>query len=108
MILRTMAVVAGGAGGGMGLLFILLSIRDASGWDTWPGRFALGGLGASSVVGVAGAFVAWQRPLLGAALFAFAGAALIVLPYVPSAFLFLAAGLCLIDAIRGRRRATRC
>lgn len=107
MILRTTAVVAGGTGGGMGFLFILLSIPDASGWGTWPGRFALVGLGAASIVGIVGAFVVGQRPLVGAALFAFAGAALIIWPIYISGLLFAAAGLCAIEVLRSWRRAAQ-
>jgi len=107
MVLRTVAVTLGGAGAALGLGFIVLSVPDARGWDTWDGRFALAGLGASSVVGLVGAFLAWRRPLVGALAFWFAGAALITLPLVPSPLLFMAAGLCLIDAFRDRRRAGR-
>jgi len=100
--------VLGATGAGMGSLFIVLSAGDWSGWATWPGRLLLVGLGVSSVFGMAGAFVASRHPLIGALVLGFLGAALIVLPIYVFALLFLAAGMCLIDALGDRRRATRC
>lgn len=106
-MLRVVATVAGAAGAGTGFLFIVLTVpAGASGWATWPGRLALVGLGATCVVGMAGALAAWRHPAVGAAMLAFAGAALILLPIFTSALLFGAALLC-VATVSWRPRPPR-